>query len=130
MNSSAAQLAPAAGWYHDPESPDRYRWWDGDAWTEHSREPEAQVDSESSPEPVELKAATFTISKPAPSAPEEFTAPIVQEELTLEDELELEVANQAAVKHWRRGQIETLFALMVLSVASVAALMLYFSQIS
>ena len=30
--------APPAGWYTDTRTPGRERWWDGAAWTEHSRE--------------------------------------------------------------------------------------------
>lgn len=26
--------APQAGWYADPEQPDRYRYWDGATWTD------------------------------------------------------------------------------------------------
>ncbi|MEU0413065.1 DUF2510 domain-containing protein [Streptomyces griseorubiginosus] len=29
------------GWYPDPDAPQEERWWDGTAWTEHRRAPEA-----------------------------------------------------------------------------------------
>lgn len=29
-------MTPTAGWYDDPWDPDRYRYWDGDAWTGHA----------------------------------------------------------------------------------------------
>lgn len=29
-------MTPAAGWYDDPWDSDRYRYWDGDAWTGHA----------------------------------------------------------------------------------------------
>jgi hypothetical protein len=29
------------GWYPDPDAPQRERWWDGTAWTDHWRAPEA-----------------------------------------------------------------------------------------
>ncbi|MFH8801641.1 DUF2510 domain-containing protein [Streptomyces sp. NPDC017936] len=29
------------GWYRDPSAPHRERWWDGTAWTEHRRAPQA-----------------------------------------------------------------------------------------
>lgn len=32
---------PDAGWYADPERPDRLRWWDGESWTEHTAPVEA-----------------------------------------------------------------------------------------
>ena len=31
--------APAAGWFPDPEGSTSERWWSGDAWTEHTRQP-------------------------------------------------------------------------------------------
>lgn len=34
-------LTPPPGWYPDPHAPHRQRWWDGTAWTEHRRAPEA-----------------------------------------------------------------------------------------
>ena len=33
------QRPPAAGWYADPASADRHRYWDGAQWTENCREP-------------------------------------------------------------------------------------------
>ncbi len=32
---------PPPGWYRDPSAPHVERWWDGTAWTEHRRAPEA-----------------------------------------------------------------------------------------
>ncbi|MFD5340233.1 DUF2510 domain-containing protein [Streptomyces hawaiiensis] len=34
-------MTPPPGWYPDPHAPHRQRWWDGTAWTEHRRAPEA-----------------------------------------------------------------------------------------
>ncbi|MEU3148716.1 MULTISPECIES: DUF2510 domain-containing protein [unclassified Streptomyces] len=34
-------MTPAPGWYPDPHAPHLERWWDGTAWTEHRRTPEA-----------------------------------------------------------------------------------------
>src|SRR5690606_9368523 len=31
--------APAAGWFPDPGGSTNERWWSGDAWTEHTRQP-------------------------------------------------------------------------------------------
>ena len=32
---------PPPGWYRDPSAPHTERWWDGTAWTDHRRTPEA-----------------------------------------------------------------------------------------
>ncbi|MFJ8635443.1 DUF2510 domain-containing protein [Streptomyces sp. NPDC093568] len=34
-------MTPPPGWYRDPSAPHVERWWDGTAWTEHRRAPEA-----------------------------------------------------------------------------------------
>ncbi|WP_030418106.1 DUF2510 domain-containing protein [Streptomyces sp. NRRL F-5065] len=34
-------MTPPPGWYPDPSAPHQERWWDGTAWTEHRRAPEA-----------------------------------------------------------------------------------------
>ncbi|MGW5472687.1 DUF2510 domain-containing protein [Streptomyces chartreusis] len=34
-------VTPPPGWYRDPSAPHLERWWDGTAWTEHRRAPEA-----------------------------------------------------------------------------------------
>lgn len=34
-------MSPPPGWYTDPSAPHLQRWWDGSAWTEHRRAPEA-----------------------------------------------------------------------------------------
>ncbi|MFE6522814.1 DUF2510 domain-containing protein [Streptomyces sp. NPDC057794] len=34
-------MTPPPGWYPDPHAPHLQRWWDGAAWTEHRRTPEA-----------------------------------------------------------------------------------------
>ncbi|MET9255949.1 DUF2510 domain-containing protein [Streptomyces sp. NPDC003717] len=34
-------MTPPPGWYRDPTAPHQERWWDGTAWTEHRRVPEA-----------------------------------------------------------------------------------------
>ncbi len=36
-------MPPPPGWYPDPSRPAVERWWDGSAWTEHRRSPEATV---------------------------------------------------------------------------------------
>ncbi|MDG9720565.1 DUF2510 domain-containing protein [Streptomyces sp. DH24] len=34
-------MTPPPGWYRDPSGPHLERWWDGTAWTDHRRAPEA-----------------------------------------------------------------------------------------
>ncbi|MFF9625982.1 DUF2510 domain-containing protein [Streptomyces griseosporeus] len=36
-------MTPPPGWYRDPSAPHLERWWDGTAWTDHRRAPEAPV---------------------------------------------------------------------------------------
>ncbi|MFD5455748.1 DUF2510 domain-containing protein, partial [Streptomyces olivaceus] len=39
--SAGMSMTPPPGWYRDPSAPHQERWWDGTAWTEHRRTPEA-----------------------------------------------------------------------------------------
>src|SRR5690606_5497620 len=39
--SARMSMTPPPGWYRDPHAPHLERWWDGTAWTEHRRPPEA-----------------------------------------------------------------------------------------
>ncbi|MFH8938424.1 DUF2510 domain-containing protein [Streptomyces griseosporeus] len=36
-------MTPPPGWYRDPSAPHVERWWDGTAWTDHRRAPQAPV---------------------------------------------------------------------------------------
>ncbi|WP_306190271.1 MULTISPECIES: DUF2510 domain-containing protein [unclassified Streptomyces] len=48
-------MTPPPGWYRDPSAPHLERWWDGTAWTDHQRAPEApqpQPQAQPSPAPA------------------------------------------------------------------------------
>jgi hypothetical protein len=45
-------MTPPPGWYRDPSYPLVERWWDGTAWTDHRRGPEASLVPSAPPEPV------------------------------------------------------------------------------
>ncbi|MFJ7076581.1 DUF2510 domain-containing protein [Streptomyces sp. NPDC098781] len=42
-------MTPPPGWYRDPSVPHAERWWDGTAWTEHRRAPEATAPQSATP---------------------------------------------------------------------------------
>jgi uncharacterized protein DUF2510 len=49
----AAAQTTAAGWYADPGSPSRLRYWSGTAWTEHTHPAAQEPATPSSPPPAE-----------------------------------------------------------------------------
>ncbi|MFD7245956.1 DUF2510 domain-containing protein [Streptomyces massasporeus] len=53
-------MTPPPGWYPDPHAPHRQRWWDGTAWTEHRREPEAPAAPPPGGGPRRTKAVALT----------------------------------------------------------------------
>jgi hypothetical protein len=60
-------MTPPPGWYRDPSYPLVERWWDGTAWTEHRRQPEAAAPSAAQPQPAgggsrRAKAVTLTVA--------------------------------------------------------------------
>lgn len=59
---------PVAAWYEDPSSPHHQRWWDGEAWTEHTRLV--------APEPAFAAPAPAAVpTPPVPQAPSSPAAP-------------------------------------------------------
>ncbi|MER6982516.1 DUF2510 domain-containing protein [Streptomyces carpinensis] len=44
-------MTPPPGWYRDPSAPHLERWWDGTAWTDHRRAPEAPQPMPPTPPP-------------------------------------------------------------------------------
>lgn len=67
-------MSAAAGWYADPAQPDRWRWYDGTAWTDH-------VSTPAQPDPAPVAAAEPVHAAPpqpafvAPAAPAYAAAP-------------------------------------------------------
>ncbi|MGW7267607.1 DUF2510 domain-containing protein [Streptomyces sp. NPDC054842] len=45
-------MTPPPGWYRDPSYPLTERWWDGTAWTDHRRQPEALPEPLARPVPA------------------------------------------------------------------------------
>ncbi len=70
-------MNPAKGWYDDPTSPGRLRWWDGERWTELTR----ALTAEDGPATEVADAAPTPASAPAPepqtrdAAPQDSAAP-------------------------------------------------------
>ena len=57
MTDQATRVVPA-GWYDDPASPTRVRWWNGIAWTEHvADKPSAEDQAAAAARAAEERAA-------------------------------------------------------------------------
>lgn len=56
MTDQATRVVPA-GWYDDPASPARVRWWNGIAWTEHVADKPSEADQAAAREAAERAAA-------------------------------------------------------------------------
>jgi hypothetical protein len=61
--TSTSGDGPAAGWYPDPEHPDRQRYWDGVGWTEH-RHPSTSASA--SPPTLDETAVLPVAPRPGP----------------------------------------------------------------
>ncbi|TXS45849.1 DUF2510 domain-containing protein [Streptomyces sp. uw30] len=65
-------MTPPPGWYRDPSAPHMERWWDGTAWTEHRRAPEAPAPAVPTPPvpgpPAYEPHATVPLTAGRPSA--------------------------------------------------------------
>ncbi|WP_309061247.1 DUF2510 domain-containing protein [Streptomyces sp.] len=55
-------MTPPPGWYRDPHAPHLERWWDGTAWTEHRRAPEAAGPVPPSPDGVSGRAKAVALT--------------------------------------------------------------------
>ncbi|HTV10817.1 MAG TPA: DUF2510 domain-containing protein, partial [Acidimicrobiales bacterium] len=60
----ARQRAP--GWYSDPDAPGHWRWWDGQAWTEHAVSA-FPVEVRSGPEPEDALPRGPRAGEPEPT---------------------------------------------------------------
>ncbi|BBC37880.1 hypothetical protein SGFS_091740 [Streptomyces graminofaciens] len=47
--------SPPPGWYRDPSYPLTERWWDGNAWTDHRRQPDVSEQPSAQPQAVAAK---------------------------------------------------------------------------
>jgi hypothetical protein len=56
---------PDAGWYRDPAGSAQQRWWDGQAWTAHLRDPPAPAPTASYPAPAAPSAPPAPPAAPA-----------------------------------------------------------------
>jgi len=59
--------APSAGWYPDPQSRTRLRWWDGLDWTDVRRAPPSSAELDSYEEQTSSEAAQETRSLTVPA---------------------------------------------------------------
>jgi cobalamin biosynthesis Mg chelatase CobN len=80
MSDETQTSQPAQGWYPDPSDASKLRWWDGNAWTDHTHDASgasAQTETAQQPAattPAASAPATSTtgpggiVSNPAPAA--------------------------------------------------------------
>ncbi|MFJ5194280.1 DUF2510 domain-containing protein [Streptomyces sp. NPDC088394] len=66
--------ATPPGWYPDAAAPGTDRWWDGTAWTAHTR-PAAAPQAFRPPEPVAAAPQAFGPPEPVATAPQDFRLP-------------------------------------------------------
>jgi hypothetical protein len=68
-------MSPQTGWYSDPGNPQGLRWWDGDAWTEHTMghpaAPSTTAPAAWPPAPVAAPVAPVPVAAVAPVIPKQ-----------------------------------------------------------
>jgi hypothetical protein len=107
-------MSPQTGWYSDPGNPQGLRWWDGDAWTEHTMGHPAAPSTTAPPAP-EPVAAAAVVDPPTPPAaavvpvvPKQMAAPVelaTSSSITLlpgADSSEPDASQSRS--RWRRGK--------------------------
>lgn len=66
---------PAPGWFPDPSAPSAMRWWDGNAWTEHTTPLAADTTTPTAPQP--------TVIEPSEAAPATPLSPTMRRALII-----------------------------------------------
>lgn len=72
MDSSGV---PSPGWFPDPGDPSGERWWSGEAWTDHTRRPDAAAALVATAVPVAVAFAEPVAPAPAAAAAAGFVMP-------------------------------------------------------
>jgi len=73
-------MAPAAGWYPDPNDSGSWRWWDGGTWTSHVRPKEETAPiavAQPVAQPVSAPVAVQPISQPVAVQPVSAPQPVI-----------------------------------------------------
>jgi hypothetical protein len=85
--SATLVMAPAAGWYPDPNDSGSWRWWDGGTWTTHVRPKEETAPiaiAHPDPQPVSAPVAVQPVSAPVTAQP--FSAPVAIQPVAVQPE--------------------------------------------